>query len=183
MPVTIVSDPDWLLACWANTCRNYLCKELLVGWVGEKLVEVTVRVEISVLRLALIRNAGRARVLTGDHTVAGSHRLLLVMRVASIGAGLAGFRSQGAAFLLNFLLKCHGLRAAVERYRLDRLTFLCRGNLGSAMILSDGRLSFGKLHYCLELLWIFQIKGVLRLAKRVWNHLGRLFEVAAHGRV
>ena len=58
MPVTIVSDPDWLLACWANTCRNYLCKELLVGWVGEKLVEVTVRVEISVLRLALIRNAG-----------------------------------------------------------------------------------------------------------------------------
>ena len=180
MPVTIVSDPDWLLACWANTRRNYLCKELLVGWVGEKLIEVTVRVEISELRLALTRNAGRARVLAGDHTVAGSHRLLLVMGIASIGAGLASVQSH-SAFLLYFFLKCHGLRAAVKRNRLDRLAFLSRGNLGSAMILSDGRLSLGKLHYCLELLRIFQIEGVLRLAKLIWNNLGRLFEVAAHG--
>ena len=103
MPVTIVSDSDWLLACWANTRRNYLCKELLVGWVGEKLIKVTVRVEISELRLALTRNAGRARVLAGDHTVAGSHRLLLVMGIASIGAGLASVQSH-SAFLLYFFL-------------------------------------------------------------------------------
>ena len=89
MPVTIVSDPDWLLACWTNARRDYLSEELLVLWVSEKLVEVTVRGEVGELRLALIGNASRACVLTCDHSAAGGHRLLLVSVVA-ISTGLAG---------------------------------------------------------------------------------------------
>ena len=169
MPVSIVSDPDWLLASWTDIRRDYLCEELLVLRVGEELVEVAIcRVEIGkLLRLALIGHASCTRVFaSGPHTA------------VAIGTGFAR-----SSFLLYFLFECHGLRAAVEGYRLNtaRLAFLRRGNLGSAVILGDGRLSLGKLHYRLELLRVFQIKGVLRLAERIWNHLGtRLFEVAAH---
>ena len=34
MPVTIVSDSDWLLTRWADTCGDNLSKELFILGVG-----------------------------------------------------------------------------------------------------------------------------------------------------
>lgn len=46
MPVTIVSNSDWLLARRADTCRDDLREELLVRRVRQDLVQVAILVEI-----------------------------------------------------------------------------------------------------------------------------------------
>ena len=51
------------------------------------------------------------------------------------------------------------------------------------MILSNSWLCLGKLNYCLELLGIFYVKGILWLTKRARNYLGLFFKIATHGRL
>ena len=60
MPVTIVSDPDWLLTGRTDTCRDDLSEKLFVLGVGQELIKITVWVEINDLRLAFVDVVGLA---------------------------------------------------------------------------------------------------------------------------
>ena len=185
VPVTIVSNSDWLLSRWTDACRDYLCKELFILWIWQQFIQVAVWVEINNLRLTLVIHTVRTSALPWSTTTCCMIMMLrdIIIYNSRISNWCVLFHCivvrSWLTLLLNFFLECHGLRACVEWYRLDAsLSLLCWGDLWCAMVLGNRWLCFGEFNYGLELFRIFQIEGILGLSKWIWDHFWRLFEIA-----
>ena len=143
MPVTIVSNSDWLLTRGADTCGDDLGKELFVLGVGQELVQVPIRVEINDFGLALVHDTVLASAPTGTILplrLYHSHSICTILFHRTLGgiARLLGGRHYPVLLLLHFFLEGHGLRARVKRYRLDGLAaFFGWGYFRRAVVLSN----------------------------------------------
>ena len=148
MPVTIVSDPDWLLTGRTDACRDDLCEKLFILGVGQELIQIPVWVEINDFRLAFVDEVGLAGLPVCTAVLA--RRLYHGNCICTI------LLNAGVLLLLHLFLQGHGLGPRVKRNRLDPLAaFFGRGNFRRAVVLSYSGLGFCKFDYCLELLRIF----------------------------
>jgi len=174
MPVTIVSNPDRLLAIRAYACWDHLGEKLFSTRISQKLFHILSLQSISrtqpfanlnsflsfLTTRAPTIDSGRALSLGLITTMSHLRTLDKVVLIANLffqghGLGWTGFAN------LNLLRRlCHGV------FQVKTLRWLLR-----SVILSQSTLRFGQLDNRLELAWVFELNWLRRLAEGVASNI------------